>query len=671
MRTRDTRSHDNPRGERVRKRRGYNHPGGFIESPYYRIPEKERQPKSRKHDEEELDPETPGLSLKHPRKNHFSLRERQGFSLRRHHPRPPVARNWSTLRKRITASIACINTVIVGLIIGIYAGEVPAIQYRLADQSHEVILGNVFLYIGLAISTLIFWPLPLLHGRKPYTLIALAIVLPLQFPQALCVGSYRSPSNATYRVGLLLSRAVSGLALGFANINFITTLFDLFGVSLQSSNPHQEIVVVDDVRRHGGGMGLWLGIWTWCFIGSLAVGFLIGASIIADLDPSWGFYVVVVLIAFFLLLNVVAPEPRRAPYRRSVAEVVDEDEKIKRRVARGEVKLHISQDGPRWWFEEVWAGIVLLFRMLIQPGFLILAVYLAWIYAQVVLIIVLLGALLSRNYHWRPQYVGLGVFAIAIGALLAVPLSKASLFSRARTEGPRTDSMTLQHRVTWSSHLVRRVIFMTTLPFAGLAYTLASPGASVNYMVPIIFAGLVGFLSALAIAECNGLIMETFDTSDLQPGANTKHRLQSMASNIRRRRTNYSSSPRVCAGIFASQGLAFLFAAAATGVGSSMTRSLGAQAATGVVAGILLALTVLLILALWRFKSVQVIPNHTFGTRRGSKQWRGGSAATDDAYWKPVIIGNPSGKMRRMSLLELGAQSRWTEIRKLNKLIKE
>ncbi|KAK5019265.1 hypothetical protein LTR16_012703, partial [Cryomyces antarcticus] len=66
-----------------------------------------------------------------------------------------------------------------------------------------------------------------------------------------------------------------------------------------------------------------------------------------------------------------------------------------------------------------------------------------------------------------------------------------------------------------------------------------------------------------------------------------------------------------------------------------------------------------------------VIPNHTFGTRRGSKQWREGSAATDDAYWKPVIIGNPSGKMRRMSLLELGAQSRWTEIRKLNKLIKE
>ena len=38
--------------------------------------------------------------------------------------------------------------------------------------------------------------------------------------------------------------------------------------------------------------------------------------------------------------------------------------------------------------------------------------------------------------------------------------------------------------------------------------------------------------------------------------------------------------------------------------------------------------------------------------------------------WKAVVIGNPSGKMRRMSILELGELSRWTEIRKLNFLIK-
>lgn len=260
--------------------------------------------------------------------------------------------------------------------------------------------------------------------------------------------------------------------------------------------------------------------------------------------------------------------------------------------------------------------------------------------------------------------------SIAVGALLAVPLTKAGLFSRERKQGPRTDSMTFQHQVTWSSHLVRRIIFMIALPLVGLAYTVSSAGKPRPYMVPIVFAGAVGFLSILAIAECHGLIMETYDTCDLQPGANSRHRLQSMAADVRRRRTNYSSFPRVTAGIFASQTLAFIGAAVATEVGGVMTRSIGAQDSTGVTAGILLFLTILLTAVLWRFKKVQVIPNHAFGTRRNTAA-RGDEMAgfgTDD--WKPVIIGNPSGKLRRMSVLELGGLSRWTEVRKLNNLLR-
>lgn len=229
------------------------------------------------------------------------------------------------------------------------------------------------------------WPLPLLHGRKPYTLAALAIALPLNFPQAVVVGSYRSPS-AQYYVGLLLPRAFMGLALGFANVNFLTTLFDMFGASLQSSNPHQEIVVADDIRRQGGGMGLWLGLWAWCLVGSLSVGFLIGAGITANLNPAWGFYIMVIIIAVFMLLNVVAPETRRAPYRRSVLKYLDHDEKIRRRVARGEIKLHVSMDGPKYWWEEVFAGLQLMGSMMLQPGFFVLSFYLAWIYALVVLV---------------------------------------------------------------------------------------------------------------------------------------------------------------------------------------------------------------------------------------------------------------------------------------------
>ena len=237
----------------------------------------------------------------------------------------------------------------------------------------------------MGISTAFAWPLPLLHGRKPYTLAALAIALPLNFPQAVAVGTYRSP-DAQYFVGLLLPRAFMGLALGFANVNFLTTLFDMFGASLQSSNPHQEIVMMDDIRRQGGGMGLWLGIWAWCFVGSLSIGFLIGAGITANLNPAWGFYIIVIIIAVFMLMNVIAPETRRAPYRRSVLKYLDKNEKIQRRVARGEVKLHISQDGPKYWWEEVSAGVQLMGSMMLQPGFFVLALYLAWIYALVVLV---------------------------------------------------------------------------------------------------------------------------------------------------------------------------------------------------------------------------------------------------------------------------------------------
>ncbi|KAL8695097.1 MAG: hypothetical protein Q9218_000375 [Villophora microphyllina] len=325
------------------------------------------------------------LDLKH--RHHFSIREPKLFSLDKSHRRSPVARDWSTSKKRWVALVACINTALMGLIVGIYAGEVPAIQYNIVDEHHYTILGNVVLYIGLAITTAIFWPLPLLYGRKPFTLAALAILMPLQFPQAVAVSGYRTPYTPTYRVGLLLSRAVTGLVMGFANINFIATLLDLFGASLQSVNPHQEIVNANDVRRHGGGMGIWLGIWTWCFIGSIGVGFFIGAVIISGLDVDWGFWITIILTAFVLVLNVLVPEVRRSPYRRSVAEVRTPTE-LTRRVARGEVMMHLYSTGPKWWVEEVIAGSVLCIRMLKQPGFVVLSTYIGWIYGQIVMVIV-------------------------------------------------------------------------------------------------------------------------------------------------------------------------------------------------------------------------------------------------------------------------------------------
>ena len=319
-------------------------------------------------------------------RRHWSLREAQGFSLRQAHRRAPLARDWSTSRKRYVAIVTCVNTALMGFIVGIYAGEVPAIQYAIADEHHYTIMGNVGFFIGLATTTAFLWPLPLLHGRKPYTLAAFAILLPLQFPQAMAVEKPRSPYVATFRVALLLSRAVSGIIMGFANINFKTTLLDLFGASLQSAHPHQEMVDTNDVRRHGGGMGVWLGIWTWCSIGSIGVGFFIGAMVISGLNVAWGFWLTIILTAFALLLNVLVPEVRRSPYRRSTAEVRDGGD-VSRRVARGEIKMHLDSTGPIWWWEEVAAGHRLCLRLLKQPGFAILSLYMGWIYGQIVMVI--------------------------------------------------------------------------------------------------------------------------------------------------------------------------------------------------------------------------------------------------------------------------------------------
>lgn len=475
-----------------------------------------------------------------------------------------------------------------------------------------------------------------------------------------------------------------GLALGFASMNFHSIPMDLFGASLMSSNPHQEVVDNYDVRRHGGGMGAWLGIWTGCWIGSLGIGFLVGAVIIDRLEPIWGFYISIMLVAAVLLLNTFTPETRRSTYRRSVAEVKT-DSGTSRRVARGEVMMHRVKTGPKWWGQEVYHGVLLSLEMLRQPGFTVMAIYVGWIYAQVVLITVLLGSLASRLYRMRPPLVGAMVASLAFGALIGVPFQKANLFSRARYREMNTSRMTLDNRMVWTSHLLRRTIFSIGLPVAGGVYTAVSTGPSIHPAVPAIVAAVIGCLACLAISECNGLIMETFDTSDLQPGMTGRPHGTSSTPN---KRTNYSSFPRITAGFAVCHTVAYLFAAGASVLGGLVQRNLGQREATGVVAGILLILTALLILGLIRFKEVQIIPTcKTFDmerwtqARRESLKRTACVPATEEATatrqdpfahdepWRPILIGNPVSKTRRANVLELGSMTRWTEIRRKNKII--
>ena len=615
---------------------------------------------------------TPRIDLR--RQRHVDVRgDPKDFDLHQMCNHAPVARDWPTSRKRFTAIIACLNAACIGMVIGIYSGEVPAIQYVIVDFHHYTILGNVFLYCAMAIPTFFLWPLPLLHGRKVYTVAGLAVAMASQIPQAVAVSNYRSPDVASYRQVLFIFRALSGFAFGFVIINIQGALLDCFGASLQSQSPHGESLDPYDVRRHGGGMGLWLGVWSFASLAAISSGFMIGAFIINNANVMWGFWTCFVILLGMLLLNIIAPEVRRSAYRRTLTEMHGKVGEFSR-VTRGEVRMHMEGTGPYWWGEEVLAGIKMNWLMVQQPGFLILATYTSWVYAQYTMILMvsfveylpvrcvltrlqLLGALASRYYLFKPIPVGLCVLALTLGAVFAVPFEKASWLSRSRYRPPRTDSMTTREGVIWSSHMLRRMIFTVLLPLAALASTLTSKGPPLTIVLPCFFAAMVGFLSTLAIAECFGLIMETFDTSDLQPGMTGRPARRSVAAKYAHKRTNFSCYPRVSAGYAVTQTVMYIFAATATGVCGRVERRLGAMVATACVAAVLLFLTLLLTVVLMRVKTVKMIPDRKPQTLPGKED-----------KWEPLILGNPSGTTRKISLLEAGRQTRWSEIRKRNRL---
>lgn len=170
--------------------------------------------------------------------------------------------------------------------------------------------------------------------------------------------------------------------------------------------------------------------------------------------------------------------------------------------------------------------------------------------------------------------------------------------------------------------------------------------------------------------------METWDTSDLQPGMTGRPRGNNGGENSNKR-TNYSSFPRVASAFAITQGIGFLIAAVATGVGGVLTRNLGQQVATGVMAGILIVLTLLFFAVLIRWQNVQIIPNAKTGemdlylAQRRLTAMRPPDAPEVEEPWRPIIIGNPRSKTRRMSIIELGSMTRWSEIRRKNRLYDE
>jgi len=173
-------------------------------------------------------------------------------------------------------------------------------------------------------------------------------------------------------------------------------------------------------------------------------------------------------------------------------------------------------------------------------------------------------------------------------------------------------------------------------------------------------AGLVGFFTTMATAECYGLIMETFDTTDLQPGMTGRPLRGSVDEQFLSQRTNFSCYPRVSAGFVITQCLSYILAAAATAVCGRVVRREGTLWATAGVAIILFAVTILLTLVLVKWKKVQMIPE---GAENDLEHLRRVGTS-----WRPVVVGRASGKYRRLNVLEMGRMTRFSEIRQRNRL---
>ena len=220
---------------------------------------------------------------------------------------------------------------------------VPSIQYWITDLHHYAILGNVLLYLGMAVPTFFLWPLPLVHGRKVYILGGLGLAMGMVIPQGVAVSDFRSPYTAGWRGMLLAARGVMGVGLGVAGGNWMGVLMDLFGGSLMSGNPHQEVVDEGDRRREGGGMGVWLGLWTWCWMGSLGAGFAVGAGIVDRLGPREGFWVSLGVLAVVAGVNALCPEVRPRGAKMRMGEVVEGRGEV-----RGEVMMHRVGKAPSW-----------------------------------------------------------------------------------------------------------------------------------------------------------------------------------------------------------------------------------------------------------------------------------------------------------------------------------
>lgn len=314
----------------------------------------------------------------------------------------------------------------------------------------------------------------------------------------------------------------------------------------------------------------------------------------------------------------------------------------------GEVMLHRVNKSPSWWGQEVYHGVLLSLEMLRQPGFLVLAVYTGWVYAQVVLTTLFLASLLGI-YSVEPAHLEYVVFVVAAGALASIPFQKGNFFSRSRyrhdgSRGPEGKLLVLR------SHSVRRAAFTLLLPLLAIGYAITSDGPPTPIAWPIALAAFIGFFGCLVVSESSALVMEVFDLSGLGVSEGEDNSVKDDPFGM----LDSSSLTRVTAGFMCFHTVAFLLAAVATAVGSVMRGSLEQRITMWVAAGILMFLSLLFLFVLFPFREVRVegSPETWPGPRR--------SIVARLPNMEDLSKRGNSSDMVRMSAFGLGAMARWT-----------
>lgn len=287
------------------------------------------------------------------------------------HQQPPHRGgwDWDLHGKRFSAGLMGVILGLIGWVTGNFHGELPAVQKHLQLTSGVASLGNVLFFLGMAASVFVFWPLPLLHGRKPYTLMSLALMIPLQLPQGLSLPPYTtSPerwnrSMTPYIVCTFVFRAISGLILGFAFVNTFNTVLDLFGADTGSCcrggvvfdastfAKKKEHWRLSGGGRRGNRPGMWVALYTWLFTTCAGFGYLIGKLTIETTTPAWGFWIIAMLCGAILIVAGWTPEVR-PPWVRLQDQVMHTAASTARRkkatvLERGEICVALFGVSPR------------------------------------------------------------------------------------------------------------------------------------------------------------------------------------------------------------------------------------------------------------------------------------------------------------------------------------